>query len=286
MICNRSFPVSWIIPCVLFAIAGVTYPAAAIPAITNPSADVTLSFTQPGRIAKVCVKPGEQVKAGELLIQQDDAIEEAQLSQIEALSKNTTQIQASEASLAQKRVDLKKLEKAAAANAATELEVEHAKLEVTMAELSLALAKFEHEQNKRKYEETRIRVENMRLKSPIAGRVEKIEKTQVEVGESVNALTDVIRVVQTDPLWVDVPVPLDTAAALKHGQIAVVEFSDSETLRIEGKVTYVAAVADAASSTLTVRVEIPNKAKRPAGEHVKVDFPARQSSGSVEKPVK
>jgi multidrug efflux system membrane fusion protein len=276
MVCNKSLPISWIIPFVLFTMPEVAYPAAVIPAITNPSADVTLSFTQPGRIAKIMVKPGDNVKAGELLIQQDDAIEQAQLSQIEALSRNTTQIQASEASLAQKRVDLKKLEKAAAANAATELEVEHAKLEVRIAELSLELAKFENEQNKRKCEETKIRVENMRLKSPIAGTVEKTEKTQIEVGESVNALTDVVRVVQTDPLWVDVPVPLDTAMALKYGQIAVVEFLDSETLRIDGKVTYMAAVADAASSTLTVRVEIPNKAKRPAGEHVKVDFPSGQ----------
>ena len=254
---------------VLFAAPGAVSPNNGIAAITVPSADVTLSFIQPGRIAQVSVKQGDQIKAEQLLVQQDDAIERVQLAQMEALSKNTSQIQASEASLEQKKVDLKKLEKAAALNAATELELAHAKLDVRMAELSLELAKFEHEQNKRKYEETKIRVENMRIKSPIAGAVEKV---QIEVGESVNALAEVVQVVRTDPLWVDVPVPLSVGRLLKSGQSAVVEFSDSEPLRIEGRVIFVAAVADAASSTLIVRVELPNKAGRPAGEHVKVDF--------------
>ena len=94
-----------------------------------------------------------------------------------------TQIRASEASLAQKKVDLQKLEKAAASNAATALEVEHARLDVTIAELSLELARFEHEQAGRKYQEQKIRVQNMQIKSPIDGSIEKID---VEVGESVN----------------------------------------------------------------------------------------------------
>ena len=38
----------------------------------------------------------------------------------------------------------------------------------------------------------------------------------------------------------------------------------------KGKVIHIAAVADAASNTLTVRVEVANPASRPAGEHVRV----------------
>jgi len=155
---------------------------AGIRAVTRPSADITLSFVQLGRVTHIYFKEGDSVKTEQILIQLDDAVERAQLEQIKAESENTTQIRASEATLAQKRVDLNKLEKAAARNAATELEVEHAKLDVSIAELSLELAKFEHEQAKRKCDEQKIRVENMRLKSPIDGRIEKIE---VEMGESV-----------------------------------------------------------------------------------------------------
>jgi RND family efflux transporter MFP subunit len=242
-----------------------------IRAITRPSADRTLSFVQPGRVAKIYFKEGDVVKAGQVLVQQDDAVERAQLAHAQAQSQDTTQIQASEASLAQKRVDLKKLEKAAARNAATELEVEHARLDVTMAELSVQLATFEHEQAVRKYDEAKIRVDNMSLKSPIDGRIEEI---LLETGESSNALADVIRVVQIDPLWIDVPVPLTQATKLACGSAAEVRFPGPEQVSAQGSVVYVGAVADAASGTLRVRVEVANQSNRPAGEHVQVVFPA------------
>jgi len=280
MIPKKSLEGSWIISVVMLSVltplpAGAG-PGAPIKAITNPSADVTLSFVQPGCIAKVYFKEGDPVKAGQVLVQQDDAVEQAQLAQLEAASQDTTQIQASEAALAQRRVDLKKLETAAERKAATELEVEHARLSVKMAELSLQLAKFEHEQAKRKYNEAVLGIERMSLKSPIDGRIEEIH---VEAGESVNVLADVVRVVQIDPFWIDVPVPLAKGMALSFGKTAKVEFPDPGKVSIEGSIIYVAAVADAASSTLRVRIEVPNKSNRPAGEHVEVVFPTRLSAG-------
>jgi RND family efflux transporter MFP subunit len=254
--------------------------AGGIRAVTHPSADITASFVLPGRIAAVCCKEGDAVKAGQVLLREDDAAEQVQLAQLKAQSEDTTQIRASEASLAQKKIDLQKIEKAAAGNAATALEVEHAKLDVTIAQLSLELAKFEHEQADRKFQELKIRVENMQLKSPIDGSVEKID---VEVGESVNTTTtEAIRVVQTDPLWIDAPVPLIQALDLKVGKTAQVAFTPSDKQAkdeqastgavTQGRVIFVAAVADAASDTLRVRIEVPNNAKRPAGEHVLVSF--------------
>jgi RND family efflux transporter MFP subunit len=240
-------------------------------AITNPRFDITLSYIQPGLIAKVHFTEGAWVKAGQVLIQQDDAVEQIQLAILRAASEDMTQIQASEASLDQKKVDLQKLENAAALNAATELEVEHAKLSVKMAELSLQLAKFEHEQAIRKYEEVKVQVEKMRLTSPIDGRIEKIH---VEAGESINALTDVVRVVQIDPLWIDVPVPLIQAMDLTMGKKAIVLFPSPNQASVEGKIIFIAAVADAASGTLRVKIEVPNNSNRPAGEHVEIIFPA------------
>ena len=242
-----------------------------IVAITRPSADVTLSFVQPGRIAKVDIKEGESVKAGQVLTQQDDAVERARLAQLEAESKNTTNIEAGKASLAQKRVDLQKLETAASRHAATELEVEHAKLDVKIAELSLAVAIFEQEQAIRKYDEAKLQIDNMSLKSPIDGSIEKVD---VETGESVNALESVVQVVQIDPLWIDVPVPMTQISSLKPNGIASIAFSGSDALSVEGKIIFIASIADAGSGTIRVRLEVPNKMRRPAGEHVTVVFPS------------
>ncbi len=273
---TRQIPIFlylWIISSILLASPESVFAGNRIAAITNPSADVTLSFVQPGRIAKVYVKEGEAVKAGQILVQQDDAVDRARLAQLEAEAQNMTNIEAGKASLAQKKVDLQKLERAASLNAATELEVEHAKLDVKIAELSLEVAIFEHEQAVRKYEEAKLQIDNMSLKSPIEGRIEKVE---MEIGESVNALASVVRVVQIDPLWIDVPVPLANASTLVRDGRVEVYFPDPDKVSIDGKIVFIAAVADAGSGTLRVRVEVPNKVKRPAGEYIDVVFPNSQ----------
>jgi len=268
---KKHFIGSCIISVLFLSGLQAAYSNSPVRAITSPSSDITLSYVQPGRISKVNFVEGAWVKAGQVLVQQDDSVEQIQLAQLKAASDDTTQIQASDASLAQKKVDLEKLEKAAAHNAVTQLEVEHARLSVRMAELSLQLARFEHKQTQRKYDEVKVQVEKMSLASPIDGRIEKIH---VEAGESINALTDVVRVVQIDPLWIDVPVPLIQAMDLTAEKTAKVVFPNPNRASVEGSIIYIAAVADAASGTLRVRIEVPNKSNRPAGEHVEIIFPA------------
>jgi membrane fusion protein (multidrug efflux system) len=254
----------------LFSVCATAPCVAAVRAITRPNADRTLSFVQPGRIAEVYFKEGDMVESDQVLMRQDDAVEQVRLAQLKAQSEDRTRIRAGEASLAQKKLDLEKLEKAAARDAATQLEVEHARLDVTIAELSLAMATFEHEQANLKYQEQQARVDNMRLRSPIDGRIERID---VEVGESVNALTEVVQVVQTNPLWIDAPVPIAEARGLKRGMPAKVGFlEENRSYSAHGQIVFVGAVVDAASGTLRVRVEVPNETNRPAGEHVVVSF--------------
>ncbi len=239
----------------------------AVRAITKPSGDRTLSFVLAGRLSEVPFKDGDVLQAEQIVAYLDDRAERARLAQTQAKSDDLTQIKASEASLAQKKVDLKKLTKAAQMLAATELEVEHARLDVRIAELSLDLARFEHDQALRQLHESQIRIDQMRLRTPISGIVAKLH---VEEGESVNGLEEVMRVVQTDPLWVDASIPITQAALIKPGAQLDVTFYAPDPNTVRGRVIFVSPVADAASSTLTVRLEIPNPGKRPAGEHVQV----------------
>lgn len=249
--------------------AGSVWASDGIAAVTDPSVDVMLSFLTAGRIAKVLVKEGDIVAPGQLLVRQDDVVEQAQLAMLLADSEDETQILATEATLEQKKVDLKRLVWAAERGAATELEVEHAKLDVRIAELSLKMAQFEHAQAVRKYEAAKISTENMRLKSPVAGAVEKVD---IEVGESINALEGVVRIVNTDPLWIDAPVPLNEAGGLKVNQTVSVKLIGPGEQFLQGKIVFIATAADAASNTLRVRIEVPNKGSRPSGEHVIVNF--------------
>ena len=239
-------------------------------AITKPCADVTLSFVQPGTISKINYKEGDLVRVDDVLVKQDDSVEQIKLEQLKADANDTTTIKHAEITLQQRGVDVQRLKDAGAA-VTTTTEVEYAELNQQIAQLQLHIAQFQHEQARRKYEEAQKQIDRMILKSPIDGRIEKIEK---EEGESVNALENVIRIVRIDPLWIDVPVPLAQTAKLRYGGSAIVEFPEPQKKTEEGKIIFIAAVGDAGSDTLTVRVQVPNKSNRPARENVLVSFPA------------
>jgi len=271
--------IGWIVGVVLAS--GLATGAEGVEAITRPSGDVTLAFVRPGRIAEVRVADGQAVRAGQVLVRQDDAAEQLQLTQLKAQAEDTIRIDAAAAQLAQKRVELQRVQALAERNAATQWELSLARLDVTIAELSVKLAEFQQQQARGAYDEARAQVDRMRLVSPIDGRVERV---LLEAGEAADALEDVVRVVQIDPLWIDVPVPLSEARTMKLDQPARVSFSPRAAASRDaavsaapanaanGRVIHIAAVADAASDTLTVRVEVPNPASRPAGEHVRVTF--------------
>jgi RND family efflux transporter MFP subunit len=243
-------------------------------AVSKPSADIVLSFVKPGRILKVLCEEGDTVGKGKLLAKQEDKAEKIRVDMLAAQAEDETKIQMTEAELFQKQKDLSKLEEALLKGAATDWETDHARLEVETTVITLVRSRLEHEQDSRRHKEALIEFKHLHLLSPINGIVEEVE---IEEGESVQAFDPVIRVVQTDPLLIDVPVPVSLASRLSKGQPADVTFplangwTGGQT--IEGKVKNIATVAEAASNTLRVRIEVPNAQKRPAGERVRIEFP-------------
>jgi hypothetical protein len=105
-----------------------------------------------------------------------------------------------------------------------------------------------------------------------------VEEVAIESGESPQPMKLAVRVVRTDPLWIDLIAPLALARNLKPGQSASISFpghgpQGTGTL-MKGRIIFVSAVSKAGSDTLRVRVEMDNPATRPAGERVGVSFPA------------
>jgi RND family efflux transporter MFP subunit len=238
--------------------------AAGIEAITVPQADVFQGFVTGGLVGEVLVREGAWVKKGTLLAKLNDAAERIELERLAALAEDTTRLEAAEADLAQKRADLKKLQLAREHGAATEMEIEHATLAVTTAELQVRMEKFQRLQHQQNRDSLKAKLERMQIVSSVSGVIEEIK---VEPGESVEPLVPVIRVVQNDPLWIDVPVPLAEVRGLKVGSRVKVTFPDQV---LSGRVIYVATVADA-GDTRRVRVEVANPQRRVAGERIFVD---------------
>ena len=75
------------------------------------------------------------------------------------------------------------------------------------------------------------------------------------------------------------------ARTLKLGGPATAEFPNTDGKRVDGKIVFLAAVADAASETRLVRVEVANPSDRPAGERVRVRFSGAQATAAADAPV-
>lgn len=261
---------------------------------TDPSADITMGFVHPGQVGIVNVKDGQRVTKGQLLASLDDRVEQARLAQARLQAVDPTQVDAAKAQSDQKFTNCKNMQKAYDKGAATDMELDNAKLDVTIGLLSVQLANFKQQLAQMAYKEAELDIERMKLYSPIDGIVELVA---IEVGESAEALKPVMRVVSIDPLWIDAPVPGQLAATLKLDQVVRVRGDKDNDLGDlgEGRIINISSVANSASNTLRVRVSLPNPRNLPAGQHVQLIFqttspaqaasPTSQPAGPATMPV-
>lgn len=246
--------------------ADVPTPAASegIKAITKPSKDVVVSFLRPGRIVEVLAAKGDKVQAGQLIARLDDSEEQAVWAQDKLAADSVIEIEAEKAIAAQKAKDVEKYHSYGSTfeyeNAVLELEIEKAKIKV---------AELHHEQAIAKFKQTTIMVEKLKVLSPVSGIV---AEEFLKAGESADGGNmKLVRIVQLDPLWVEVNVPRTRALQLNKGDSATVTFSDGKNHA--GKVAVVSPTGDSASMGILVRLEVSNPENTPAGDKVLVTFP-------------
>ena len=252
---------------VLFSLSELCF-SVEIDGFTAPSADVTLSFIRSGQVSAVSVTEGELVRKGQLLIQLDDSLEQAKISKLEADVNNDVKKRIEQDKLTQKERDLVALEDARRAGATSIKEIETARLEVSQLKLSIELLAFEKLQILKKIDEEKILQQQTQLYTPINGLVESL---LVEKGESAERLKQVVRVVNIDPLWVEVNIPLEYSSGLKRGQKVSIQFPGNPQAVLQaGEIIFRSSVADPGSDTLRFRVKVANKSHRIVGERVKL----------------
>ena len=254
---------------------GLSYPA-----VAKPRRDVVLAFSRPGILAAMPVRRGVAVRAGQLLACLNTSRQTLRVRIARLTAESTLKVQAADAQLRHDQVDLRQTQWAFTQKAATAFELQRAKLKVTIARLSLALANLKHKNDQLEYSLAQLAVRRRQILAPFAGIV---EIRYAHVGQSVNAFQKVLRLVQTTALQIHVPVPLSVAMKLRIGGRAMVQFATSGTA--VGKIVGIASVADSASGTLLVRVQVGNPSHLPAGQQVSVRFSAPKSvRTSSERP--
>ena len=193
---------------------------------TEASRSVGLRAETAGRIGKVMVEDGKRVSEGAPLAQIDPAERTAALTETEAL-------------LRQRRIEF---------NAAKALSAKGYRSDTKLAESAAQL-----DAARARVSQMKTDIDRTTIRAPFNG---ILEKRLVEVGAYVKVGDDIARVVDLDPIYVVGAVSEREVSDLKVGTEAVASLIDGR--RLTGRIRFIAAVADAATRTFRVEVEIPN----------------------------
>jgi len=259
------------------------------PAISRPSEERKIAFAAPGLISDVAVKEGDAVKAGQVLAQQDDAEEQVALRSLQLDADSTAEIDYEKKDEEDKQVIYDRKFKLFndEGHAASQSEVDEARLGVELAKAQILVAEEKHSKAVLDAQRQKIKVEHMQVKSPVDGVVQTINTRAGEMADP-QSKDGVMVVVKNDPLWVEIHPSADRALKLQMGQELQVRYSapfGAEPLPWQtARVIYFAPKADAGSKTELVRLELPNPTGQRSGLSMEVRLPANVAAVAAGSP--
>lgn len=257
--------------------AQITPAHAQVEAITQPSVDLSLGFTMAGRVVEVLVDEGQVVEAGQPLAKLDDRAILARLELLRRQAQSELEIDARLAEWKLAQNEEARVRDAFEKDAAGFFEVERASLSTTLAEVRVELAREERLVAQARLAQAELDHLEATLLAPTSG---VIELVAIEVGELVEPSRPVLRLVVIDPLRVDAPVPTKQTLGLSVGDEVPIQLDVPQfELRAPARIISIASVADPASDTRIVRLELPNPdASIPAGTGCVLLFDAAVSA--------
>lgn len=248
---------------------------------TRPSKEMDLAFTNAGRVAQVTVKEGDRIEAGQLLMQQDVAVDEAYLRSLQVKADIVARVE-----LARTQLELAKLELKAAEDAQpaiSPLEVERALLEVEAAETRILEEERQGKMAAAEVEQQQAILEQRTLNSPDSGVVQKLDAA---VGEIFGPQAPALKIVKIDPLHVEmVDVPAAQVMKLKVGDPIQVRYEGDDAWQ-EARIIFINPVGDPYGdwSRLAFKAELANPDGHPAGLRIQVRLPGTEATAAGSQP--
>lgn len=241
-------------------------------AVTRPSRDAAIGFTLPTSVLEVLVTGGQRVKQGDLLIRGDDREDLAEAEFQKARADTPLPVERAQADVDLAKLEFDRAQEAFSREGLSPAEYERANARFIAANIDLELSRLNQTLAALQADRSFARVDKYRLLAPFDGTVDAVS---VDVGQNVPQGDPVIRIVNVNPLWIDVPVPTQDSLSLSPdgGEPAWILMPILDEPRVyQGKVIEVAPTADAASGTRRVRVEVPNAELVPPGLNCWVRF--------------
>ncbi len=193
---------------------------------------VTVAAELDGKVVKIAFEPGSAVKAGDLLLQQDTATEEAQLRAAEA------------------SVDLARISLARAHELLAQKTISQSELDTADAQFKQASAQADN---------FRAAIAKKTIRAPFTGR---LGLRLVNLGQMLRA-GDAIASLQTlDPIYVNFSLPQQQLAQIDAGAVVRVTTDAAPGQTFEGRVTAINPDIDFTTRNVRVEATLENRAER------------------------
>jgi RND family efflux transporter MFP subunit len=234
-----------------------------------PTAEADVGSSVIGVIGRTLVDRGDKVKKGQPIAQLTDDVERASVDAASQRFENRAEIAAAKSAyeFAQKKADRARElvdQKFIAPQA-----VEQADSEAKVAAMRYAQAQEQRVVARQELAVARAQLGLRTITSPISG---VVVDRYMSAGERVEQ-KPIFKVVQIDPLRVEVVAPASRFNTIRPGVTAMVTPDLVGSTERTAKVVLVDPVIDAASNTFRVRLELPNPGNAiPSGLRCKINF--------------
>ena len=218
---------------------------------------IVVAAEEPGKIIEIAFTPGSHVAAGDLLVQQDISIEQAQLRSAEAA-----------AELADS--NLQRIQRLLKQNSASQSDVDTARAEARQARALV--------------DEVRARITKKSVRAPFAG---KLGVRQVSLGQDLRQGDAVVVLQKLHPIQVNFVMPQRQLPRFSVGQTVRVSLADQPFSLgpVEGKITAINPQVDPVTRNVSLQAEIDNPDERLLpGMYVTVDIVIPASENVIAVP--
>jgi len=257
---------------VLLAVSGVHAGVEELPpvdCVITPQLVVDVSSATPGLLAEVLADRSDTVEEGQVLARLESSVESAAVDLARARAEMEIDVELGEVSLAFDQRKHQRVERLYTNKAASQHTVDEAETDASLAQLRLKRAREERTLRKLDLRRAEASLQRRTVRSPASGVVIQRYKQPGEFVEE----QPILRIAKLEPLRVEAIVPMDLFGTVQVGMQARIEADDGG---VEAQVATVDAVdpmADPASGTFGVRLELPNPEGRiPAGLKCTVRF--------------
>lgn len=242
--------------------------------LIEPSQTVELRSATEGIIEKIHVQRGDRVRAGQPLVQLESSVEAAAVQIARHKSEAGGRVSSAQSRLAYAEKKLHRSETLQAQNFLSAQARDEADAEKRILESELREARESKELSGHEHRHAQEVLARRTLRSPFNGVVLDRMLNPGDLAEAGTGRKPILKLVQIEPLRVEVVLPLAAFGKLKTKTTAEVMPEGFEG-KLAATVTVIDSVFDSASGTFGVRLELPNAGgKVPAGIRCKVDFPA------------